>query len=111
MNELVTKARDRSIALEEMQGGTFTITNVGVIGGEYATPIINYPEVGILALGAIKKKPRVVTDENGEDTIEPRHVMTLSLSFDHRIVDGAYAAQFTNKVKSYLENPKLLLLE
>ncbi|MCT9095138.1 2-oxo acid dehydrogenase subunit E2 [Haloarchaeobius sp. HME9146] len=111
MNELVAKARDRSIALDEMQGGTFTITNVGVIGGEYATPIINYPEVGILALGAIKKKPRVVTDENGEDSIEIRHVMTLSLSFDHRIVDGAYAAQFTNKVKEYLSNPKLLLLE
>ncbi|WP_435334607.1 2-oxo acid dehydrogenase subunit E2 [Haloarchaeobius sp. TZWWS8] len=111
MNELVAKARDRSIALDEMQGGTFTITNVGVIGGEYATPIINYPEVGILALGAIKKKPRVVTDENGEDSIEPRHVMTLSLSFDHRIIDGAYAAQFTNKVKEYLSNPKLLLLE
>ncbi|WP_435365505.1 2-oxo acid dehydrogenase subunit E2 [Haloarchaeobius sp. DYHT-AS-18] len=111
MNELVAKARDRSIALDEMQGGTFTITNVGVIGGEYATPIINHPEVGILALGAIKKKPRVVTDENGEDSIEIRHVMTLSLSFDHRIVDGAYAAQFTNKVKEYLSNPKLLLLE
>ncbi|WP_256295730.1 dihydrolipoamide acetyltransferase family protein [Haloarchaeobius salinus] len=111
MNELVSKARERSIALEEMRGGTFTITNIGGIGGEYATPIINYPETAILALGEIKKKPRVVTDENGEDSIEIRHVLTLSLAFDHRVIDGADGAQFTNEVKKYLENPKLLLLE
>ncbi|MFC4405106.1 2-oxo acid dehydrogenase subunit E2 [Haloarchaeobius iranensis] len=111
MNELVSKARERSIALEEMRGGTFTITNIGGIGGEYATPIINYPETAILALGEIKKKPRVVTDENGEDSIEIRHVLTLSLSFDHRIIDGAEGAQFTNEVMKYLENPQLLLLE
>ncbi|WP_435348259.1 dihydrolipoamide acetyltransferase family protein [Haloarchaeobius sp. HRN-SO-5] len=111
MNELVSKARERSIALEEMRGGTFTITNVGGIGGEYATPIINYPETAILALGAIKKKPRVVTDEDGEDSIEIRHVLTLSLSFDHRVIDGADGARFTNEVKKYLANPQLLLLE
>jgi len=111
MNELVQKARDRSISREEMQGGTFTITNIGGIGGEYATPIINYPETAILAIGEIKKKPRVVTDENGEESIEPRHVLTLSLSFDHRVIDGAEGAQFTNAVKRYLENPSLLLLE
>ncbi|SFH01112.1 pyruvate dehydrogenase E2 component (dihydrolipoamide acetyltransferase) [Halopelagius inordinatus] len=105
-NELVEKARSRKISPAEMQGGTFTITNVGVIGGEYATPIINYPEVGILALGAIKEKPRVVDGE-----IVPRKVLTLSLSFDHRVVDGAIAARFTNKVGEYLSNPKLLLLE
>jgi len=109
-NELVQKARERSISPEEMRGGTFTITNIGGIGGEYATPIINHPEVAILALGRIKKKPRVV-ERDGEERIEPRHVMTLSLSFDHRIVDGAIGARFTNKVKEYLENPKLLLLE
>ncbi|WP_440990514.1 dihydrolipoamide acetyltransferase family protein [Haloarchaeobius baliensis] len=111
MNELVSKARERSIALEEMRGGTFTITNIGGIGGEYATPIINYPETAILAMGEIKKKPRVVTDDDGEDSIEIRHVMTLSLSFDHRIIDGAEGAQFTNEVMKYLENPQLLLLE
>ncbi|MFD1646544.1 2-oxo acid dehydrogenase subunit E2 [Haloarchaeobius litoreus] len=111
MNELVSKARERSIALEEMRGGTFTITNIGGIGGEYATPIINYPETAILALGEIKKKPRVVTDDDGEDSIEIRHVLTLSLSFDHRIIDGAEGAQFTNEVMKYLENPQLLLLE
>ncbi|NHN43478.1 2-oxo acid dehydrogenase subunit E2 [Halorubellus sp. JP-L1] len=111
MNEKVQKARDRTIGVEEMRGGTFTITNVGGIGGEYATPIINHPESAILALGEIKKKPRVVTDENGEDSIEPRHVLTLSLSIDHRIIDGADAAHFTNEVKKYLQNPELLLLE
>ena len=111
MNELVSKARERSIAVEEMRGGTFTITNIGGIGGEYATPIINYPETAILAMGEIKKKPRVVTDDDGEDSIEIRHVMTLSLSFDHRIIDGAEGAQFTNEVMKYLENPQLLLLE
>ncbi|RDI71913.1 dihydrolipoamide acetyltransferase family protein [Halopelagius longus] len=105
-NELVEKARSRKISPAEMQGGTFTITNVGVVGGEYATPIINYPEVGILALGEIKEKPRVVDGD-----IVPRKVLTLSLSFDHRVVDGAIAARFTNKVKEYLSNPKLLLLE
>ena len=93
-----------------MEGGTFTITNVGGIGGEYATPIINYPEVAILALGRIKKKPRVV-QRDGDETIEPRHVLTLSLSFDHRVIDGAIGARFTNKVGEYLSNPKLLLLE
>jgi pyruvate dehydrogenase E2 component (dihydrolipoamide acetyltransferase) len=106
MNELVQKARDRKISPGEMRGGTFTITNIGGIGGEYATPIINYPEVGILALGAIKDKPRVVDGD-----IVPRKVLTLSLTFDHRIVDGATGARFTNRVKELLEDPKLLVLE
>ncbi|WP_148413924.1 dihydrolipoamide acetyltransferase family protein [Haloferax sp. KTX1] len=106
MNEKVEKARNRKIAPEEMRGGTFTITNVGGIGGEYATPIVNYPEVAILALGAIKDKPRVVDGE-----VVPRKVLTLSLSFDHRVVDGAQGARFTNRVKELLEDPKLLVLE
>jgi pyruvate dehydrogenase E2 component (dihydrolipoamide acetyltransferase) len=106
MNELVTKARDRSIAREEMQGGTFTITNFGAVGGEYATPIINHPETAILGLGAIKEKPRVVDGE-----VVPRKVMTLSLSIDHRVIDGSTAGQFANNVKRYLNNPSLLLLE
>jgi pyruvate dehydrogenase E2 component (dihydrolipoamide acetyltransferase) len=106
MNELVGKARDRSIAPEEMRGGTFSVTNFGAIGGEYANPIINYPETAILGLGAIKEKPRVVDGE-----IVPRHVMTLSLAVDHRVVDGADAARFVNTVKEYLRSPELLLLE
>ncbi len=83
-----------------MSGGIVTGSNIGGIGGEYGTPIINYPEVAILALGAIKEKPRVVDGD-----IVPRKVLTLSLSFDHRIVDGAVGARFTNKVKEYLMNP------
>ncbi|WP_254807968.1 2-oxo acid dehydrogenase subunit E2 [Natronosalvus amylolyticus] len=110
-DELVTKARERTISPDELRGSTFTITNIGGIGGEYATPILNYPEAGILAVGEIKRKPRVVTDENGNESIEPRSVMTLSLSFDHRLIDGAEGARFTNKVMEYLENPELLLLE
>ena len=106
MNELVEKARNRSIAPEEMRGGTFSITNFGAIGGEYATPIINYPETAILGLGAIKDRPWVVDDE-----VVPRKVMTLSISVDHRVVDGAEAAQFVNTVKEYLASPELLLLE
>ena len=100
------RARDRSIGLEEMQGGTFTITNVGAIGGEYASPIINYPEAGILALGSLKERPWA---EDGE--IVARETLPISMSVDHRIVDGAEAARFTNEVKRYLNNPELLLLE
>jgi len=106
MNDLVERARDRSIAPEEMRGGTFSITNFGAVGGEYATPIVNYPETAILGVGEIKEKPRVV----GGDVV-PRKVLTLSLSIDHRVVDGAEAARFTNTVIEYLESPELLLLE
>ena len=106
MRELIDAARDRSIAREQMQGGTFTITNFGAIGGEYATPVINYPETAILGLGAIKDRPWVVGGE-----VEARKVMTMSLSIDHRVIDGADAAQFVNTVKEYLEEPELLLLE
>ena len=109
-NELVEQARNRRIGREEMRGGSFTITNVGGIGGEYATPIVNYPEVAILALGEIRKKPRVVETDDG-DEVRPRHVLPLSLSFDHRVVDGAMGARFTNAVMEYLRNPDLLLLE
>ena len=110
IDTLTERARERSIAPEQLRGSTFTITNVGVIGGEYATPILNYPEVGILAVGQIGRKPWVV-DRDGEETIEPRSVLPLSLTIDHRLVDGAVAARFTNAVMEYLERPELLLLE
>jgi pyruvate dehydrogenase E2 component (dihydrolipoamide acetyltransferase) len=106
INELVGRARDRSIGREEMQGGTFTITNFGSIGGRHATPIINYPETAILGLGEIGKRPWV---HDGE--VVPRDVMGLSMSVDHRVIDGAEAASFANTVKRYLSNPSLLLLE
>ncbi|WP_336000403.1 dihydrolipoamide acetyltransferase family protein [Halorientalis halophila] len=114
--DLVERARDRTIDLDDLQGGTFTVTNFGAVGGEYGTPIVNYPEAAILGIGAIKKKPRVVeSDEPADDGVSgevvPRHVLTLSLSFDHRIADGADAARFVNAVKTYLRDPDLLLLE
>ncbi|ARS91019.1 2-oxo acid dehydrogenase subunit E2 [Natrarchaeobaculum aegyptiacum] len=106
INDKAARARDRTIGLEEMQGGTFTITNVGAIGGEYASPIINYPEAGILALGSLDERPWV---DDGELVVRP--TMPISMSVDHRIVDGADAARFTNEVTRYLNNPELLLLE
>jgi pyruvate dehydrogenase E2 component (dihydrolipoamide acetyltransferase) len=102
---LVERARERKISREEMRGSTFTLTNFGAIGGEYATPIINYPEVAILGLGAIEQRPVV---EDGE--VVARHTLPLSLSIDHRVVDGADAGRFTNRVIELLENPRLLLL-
>jgi pyruvate dehydrogenase E2 component (dihydrolipoamide acetyltransferase) len=105
ISDLASRARDRSIKPEEMQGGTFTITNFGAFGGEYATPIINYPETAILGLGAIKERPVV---EAGE--VVAAHTLPLSLAIDHRVIDGAEAAQFTNTVKEYLAEPTKLLL-
>jgi len=106
VQDLAARARDRTISVAELQGSTFTITNLGAVGGEHASPIINYPEAGILALGEIKQKPAV-----HEGEVVPRHVLTLSSTVDHRIVDGAIAARFTNEVKQYLHDPDLLLLE
>jgi pyruvate dehydrogenase E2 component (dihydrolipoamide acetyltransferase) len=106
MNEKVQKARERSISREEMQGGTFTITNFGAIGGQYATPIINHPEVAIMGLCELKQRPVVVDGE-----VEARYTLPISLSIDHRIIDGAVAAEFANQVLEYLSNPNLLLLE
>jgi pyruvate dehydrogenase E2 component (dihydrolipoamide acetyltransferase) len=106
VNELVQKARDRSISRDELQGSTFTVTNFGAIGGEYATPILNYPEVGILGIGELKQRPVV---EDGE--VVAKYTLPISLTIDHRIVDGADAAAFANTFMEYVENPELLLLE
>ncbi|MBS3144281.1 2-oxo acid dehydrogenase subunit E2 [Candidatus Woesearchaeota archaeon] len=103
---LAIGARKRTIDLADMKGGTFTITNVGSLGGTYATPIINYPEVANLGLGKIQERPVV---RNGK--IEIRHMMTLSLSFDHRIIDGAEAARFLNEVMTHLVDPDMFLVE
>jgi pyruvate dehydrogenase E2 component (dihydrolipoamide acetyltransferase) len=100
------KARTGQLALDEVQGGTFTITNVGGIGGVFATPIINSPEVAILGVHKITKRPIV---KDGQIVI--RDMTYLSLSFDHRVLDGAMAARFVTAIKQYLEDPKLLLLE
>ena len=106
VNEVVQKARDRSISRDELQGSTFTVTNFGAVGGEYATPILNYPEVGILGIGELKQRPVV---EDGE--VVAKYTLPISLTIDHRIVDGADAARFANTFIEYVENPELLLLE
>lgn len=100
------KARENTLALEDMVGGTFTITNGGVFGSLLSTPILNAPQVGILGMHAINKKPHVV---DGEIVIRP--IMMVALSYDHRIVDGAEAVQFLYKIKELIEDPERLLLE
>jgi pyruvate dehydrogenase E2 component (dihydrolipoamide acetyltransferase) len=106
MNELAQKARDKKLAPADLQEGTFTITNAGNIGGLLATPVINYPEVAILGIHQMKRRPMVIGDE-----IRIRDVMYLSVSLDHRVVDGAVAARFMNRVVGLLQEPKKLLME
>jgi 2-oxoglutarate dehydrogenase E2 component (dihydrolipoamide succinyltransferase) len=101
--ELADRARTKTLSPDEMSGGTFTITNPGVFGALIGTPIIPEGQVAILDVEAIVKRPVVVTDEHGNDAIAIRHMMFLCLSYDHRLVDGAYAAQFMAQVKQNLE--------
>lgn len=102
--ELATKARENKLALEEMQGGTFTITNGGVFGSLMSTPIINIPQSAILGMHKIQERPVVV---NGQIVIRP--MMYVALSYDHRIIDGRESVSFLVRVKELLENPGLLL--
>jgi pyruvate dehydrogenase E2 component (dihydrolipoamide acetyltransferase) len=106
IEKLAKAAEARTLDLAELKGGTFTITNIGVIGGTHATPIVNWPEVAILGTGRIKQRA-VVRD----GAIQARYILPLSLSFDHRVVDGAAAARFMNRIIQLLEEPDLLLLE
>lgn len=103
-NDLAEKARNRNLDFDDIQGGTFTITNVGVFGNLFGTPIINQPQVAILGTGVIEKRPVVVQDDFGNDVIAIRHRAYFGLSYDHRVVDGAMAAFFLNKVQDVLEN-------
>lgn len=102
VNDLVGKARDNKLSGDDIKGSTFTISNVGTFGSVMGTPIINQPEVAILALGIIKKRPEVIETENG-DEIAIRSMMYLSLSFDHRVVDGYLGGSFLRRVADYLE--------
>lgn len=103
VNDLATRARNSKLKPDETQGGTFTLTNVGSFGNVMGTPIINQPQVAILAVGAIKKKPAVLETEHG-DVIAIRHMMFLSLSYDHRVVDGSLGGMFVRRVGDYLES-------
>jgi len=103
IEDLAERARSKKLVPDEVHGGTFTITNPGGFGAIAGTPIINQPQVGIMDVEAIVKRPVVVADERGEDTIAIRPMMNLCLSYDHRLVDGAYAAPFMRDVKTNLE--------
>lgn len=102
VNELARNARDNKLKPEDIQGGTYTVTNVGTFGNVMGTPIINQPQVAILALGAIRKMPAVIETPHG-DFIGIRHKMFLSHSYDHRVVDGSLGGQFVRRVADYLE--------
>jgi pyruvate dehydrogenase E2 component (dihydrolipoamide acetyltransferase) len=104
--DLAARVRNNDFAVSDLRGGTFTISNLGAIGGTYSTPIVNVPEVAILLVGRSRKLPVVMDD----DSIRPRLMMPLSLAYDHRLVDGATAARFLNDVIAYLEAPSRLLL-
>jgi pyruvate dehydrogenase E2 component (dihydrolipoamide acetyltransferase) len=106
LQELTLRARDRKIRLEDLKGGTFTITNFGSLGGAFATPIINFPESAILGTGRISERPWV---KDGQIAI--RKVLPLSLTFDHRVTDGADASVFLTRVKRYLEDPASIFIE
>ncbi len=106
LQDLAEKVRDRKVDLADLKGGTFTITNVGTLGGVFATPIPNHPESAILATGKMQDMPLAV-----EGSVRVRKVLPLSLTFDHRVLDGAEAARFMNDLKGYLEDPDLLLVE
>jgi 2-oxoglutarate dehydrogenase E2 component (dihydrolipoamide succinyltransferase) len=102
VNLLASKARENNLQGDDIKGSTFTISNVGTFGSVMGTPIINQPEVAILALGIIKKRPEVIETENG-DEIAIRSMMYLSLSFDHRVVDGFLGGSFVRRVADYFE--------
>ena len=102
--DLAERARAKKLKPEEVASGTFTITNPGIFGEQFGTPVINQPESAILGVGGLFKEPTVVTDENGSDAIAIRSVIRLTLGFDHRIIDGADAGRFMAELKKYLEN-------
>lgn len=103
VNDLANRARANKLQPDDIQGGTFTLTNVGGFGNVMGTPIINQPQVAILATGTIKKKPAVIETPQG-DMIAIRHMMFLSLSYDHRVVDGSLGGSFLRRVADYMEN-------
>lgn len=104
INDVAERARAKKLQPDEIQGGTFTITNPGIFGPQFGTPIINQPQVAILGMGGLFKEPVVITDEDGSDSIAIRSIIRLTLGYDHRIIDGADADKFMVAVRKYLEN-------
>jgi 2-oxoglutarate dehydrogenase E2 component (dihydrolipoamide succinyltransferase) len=112
IKDLATQARDGKIAIEDLQGGTFTISNGGIYGSLMSTPILNPPQSGILGMHKIEKRAVVIPGPaNGEERIEARPMMYVALSYDHRLVDGEGAVTFLVRVKERLEDPTRLLLD
>ena len=109
INDLAARARSKKLMPDEVQGSTFTLTNSGVFGGEFGTPIINQPESAILAIGGLRKEPVVLTDVEGNDTIAIRSMQTFCLGFDHRLIDGADAGKFMLEFKKVLETWNLAI--
>ncbi|MBT8098316.1 MAG: 2-oxo acid dehydrogenase subunit E2, partial [Gammaproteobacteria bacterium] len=106
LGTVAKKAQDGSIGMEELTGGTFTITNGGIFGSMMSTPILNQPQSAILGMHAIQKRPMVVNDE-----IKARPMMYIALTYDHRIIDGKDSVQFLVAIKQLLEDPSRLLLQ
>src|SRR5579872_181381 len=104
INDLAERARGKKLLPDEVAGGTFTITNPGIFGPQFGTPIINQPQVAILGMGGLFKEPVVMTDKDGNDSIDVRSIIRLTLGYDHRIIDGADADKFMVAVRAYLEN-------
>jgi 2-oxoglutarate dehydrogenase E2 component (dihydrolipoamide succinyltransferase) len=102
--DLAERARSKKLAPDEVSGGTFTLTNSGIFGEQFGTPIILQPQVAILGIGGLNKEPEVITDKDGNESIAIRSIQRFTLGFDHRIVDGADAGKFMTDFKSYLEN-------
>jgi 2-oxoglutarate dehydrogenase E2 component (dihydrolipoamide succinyltransferase) len=103
INDIAVRTRAKKLHPDEILGGTFTMTNYGVFGNIIGTPIINQPQVAILGIGAIKKRPVVLTDADGSDSITIRSIAYLTLAFDHRLIDGAIGGQFLANVVANLE--------
>jgi pyruvate dehydrogenase E2 component (dihydrolipoamide acetyltransferase) len=107
VDAVAKRCREGNIAPADLEGGSFTVTNLGAIGGSYFTPIVNYPEVAILGLGRASRQ----AVPNARDELEIRTILPLSLSYDHRLIDGAEAARFARWVAEAIEEPFLLALE
>jgi 2-oxoglutarate dehydrogenase E2 component (dihydrolipoamide succinyltransferase) len=103
ISDIAKRARDKQLTPDDVTGGSFTITNPGGYGTFHGTPVISQPQVGILGTYAIVKRPWVITDENGADAIAIRSIMNLTLTYDHRLVDGAYAGRFLRDLRERLQ--------
>ena len=111
INDLAKRARDGKLALDEMKGSTITITNIGSVAGQYATPIINHPEVAILGMYKISEKPVIKRDASGAMSLDSIKVMNFTITADHRLIDGAVAANFLKSFMQKLENPGILMVD